>query len=128
VLLGPYTGGSPNNGFLGSQWSYEVVNSQGNGITGKGTMSEILFPEVEMNTGDPTATSFSMDFSQPFHDTIGVNLIQGSFQNADISFDNLQIFTATLNGTTYVLTSVIWQSNIINNGNVVVSQPAFLHP
>jgi hypothetical protein len=84
-------------------------------------MSEILTPVLEENVGDPTATSWPMDFSQPFHDTIGVN---GPFG----TYAGFQIFTATLNGTTYVLSTVIMQVNVASNGSVVISMPVFLHP
>jgi RHS repeat-associated protein len=129
VLLGRSSAWS-NEISAGSQWQYIVKDRNGDPLSGQGTMSELLFPMITENAGVPAPSSWNMNFSFPFTDTIGASGSHDNLIGADtyIFYEGFQMFTATVNGQTYLLSTTVSQWNIVYNGRLTVSEPIVVHP
>lgn len=127
LLLGPDTSFQSSSTWQGSKWSYQFVDVNKQSLSGLGFFWENLIPLVEIGVGDPQPSGLQVAYlADPIDDYIGSQAPPGaSFgPNTNSTSINLQWYTVMYFGQQYQLTATpIIQINIINMGEVTVSQP-----
>jgi hypothetical protein len=89
-------------------------------------LSERQKAQREYNVGDPTASFFVADISQPIIDTIGAS---GQFTaSTNTAYVGFLSFTVNVASKVYDVPTQILQENVVLNGALVVSQPSIVLP